>query len=491
MGFLNKQTEIMQNLIAHLNEGEYLRAEQDSGKKGWGDEQLKALHLSMSNTGALVASLVRDVFSAATQVSAFDLRLMFYSELMKAISSDMNTMIESIETSMKESNLSINQITESNTELANSLSNISTESHILSENTQESFQNLQDIRTENESVVELALSLNESFERLTKHLAGITGIVSGIREISDQTNMLALNASIEASRAGDAGKGFSVVAEQIRKLSDTTKAQLSEMDKLLHQIDEASSHSTQDAKKTLESISKVNGSLGIIAERFSSNNDSIARMADDLSTVSAHNEELNAALEEVCATIDSLSTEATHMSSISKEVTEISLSIHETAGMMDGIETTIDHCARTGGQISASRIFKLPVDDFSNAISGAIEAHRKWLVSLSGMVASMKQGPLQTNDHKCGFGHFYHAISPQEPSIRTMWQKTGQLHESFHKKGDEVLLAIKNSDRSAAEKGLREATELSAGIIGSLEELVSAAQRISGGGQNIFSEIPT
>jgi len=73
------------------------------------------------------------------------------------------------------------------------------------------------------NIVDILKTIRETFDGLRTSVEKINKIVGTVEDISDQINLLSLNASIEASRAGDAGKGFSVVAAEIRKLADRTR----------------------------------------------------------------------------------------------------------------------------------------------------------------------------------------------------------------------------------------------------------------------------
>lgn len=104
----------------------------------------------------------------------------------------------------------------------------------------------------------------DRFLTLENNVISVNENLSLINDISDQTNLLALNASIEAARAGDAGKGFSVVAEEVRKLAEITKetsnkidTQLSEINKTINLIKSSVSDLNKNADNTNFSINST------------------------------------------------------------------------------------------------------------------------------------------------------------------------------------------------------------------------------------------
>ena len=128
-------------------------------------------------------------------------------------------------------------------------------------------------------------SINAKLAALSEKASNINSVLITITKVADQTNILSLNAAIEAEKAGDAGRGFSVVATEIRRLADQTSVSTWDIDQMLKEMQSAVSASVMGMDKFSEEIRRSVGEVRQVAEQLSSMMDQVQKLAPQFDLV--------------------------------------------------------------------------------------------------------------------------------------------------------------------------------------------------------------
>lgn len=170
------------------------------------------------------------------------------------------------------------------------------------------------------STIDITTDIISEIEKLAVESASIRKIIDAINEIADQTNLLSLNASIEAARAGDAGRGFAVVANEVRQLSEKSKDSVQGIKKIVDNIQNGTESTVETAKRveevlllqdnavkdTLDSYKEINNNVTNLVMYLNEISDNVENMEEARSSTLGAIESISAVLEEVAASTNTV-----------------------------------------------------------------------------------------------------------------------------------------------------------------------------------------
>lgn len=298
-------------------EKECLEAEQIEAEKRAEGEKKAAMNMMANDFDSKVGGLISSLASASTEMRST-------AETMQAIAEETNSSSQTVAAASEESSVNVNTVAAAMEEMAASSSEIAAQ--------------ITQVKTKSNDTAVNARAANETVSNLNKLATNIGEVVLSIQDIAEQTNLLALNATIEAARAGEAGKGFAVVADEVKKLATETGQKTEEISIRIQEIQNATGASVNAMESIISNISEID---------------------DAVTGVSAAVEEQNATTAEISRSVGEASDGTQQVSSI---IIEVQKGAAETGTSAEAVF----HAATEVSELSEN--LKVSVDDFLEEI---------------------------------------------------------------------------------------------------------------------------
>lgn len=189
-------------------------------------------------------------------------------------------------------------------------------------------------KTQMATIDESTVIVNELVTKLAKQTEEINNISQVITAITDQTNLLALNAAIEAARAGEHGKGFAVVADEVRKLAEESKNSATLIVELTQEIKRDTADVENAVRHSLNSVKEGVIIIEKAGESFNQIEVDVEDMKNSIQDVSATSEQLSASAEEVTASVNEI---ANGSSKAAESIEMIAAAMEEQSASMEQV----------------------------------------------------------------------------------------------------------------------------------------------------------
>ncbi|MHA7880569.1 MAG: methyl-accepting chemotaxis protein [Saccharospirillum sp.] len=182
----------------------------------------------------------------------------------------------------------------------------------------------------NNRVAQLSERLNLSSEaigRLAEEAVNIASVLDVIRGIAEQTNLLALNAAIEAARAGEQGRGFAVVADEVRALASKTQQSTEDIQRRIENLQSGVDDAVESMKQGISVLDETVTDVGSAAGAFSSIEGSIGQISDMSMQIATATEEQSHVVEEINKNLQLISEYSSQSTDQSRSLSELSESL--------------------------------------------------------------------------------------------------------------------------------------------------------------------
>ncbi|PJA97265.1 MAG: hypothetical protein CO129_02215 [Ignavibacteriales bacterium CG_4_9_14_3_um_filter_34_10] len=464
---LKKESDKIKSIMLDLSDRDFLidfnfQLEDENNKLIL--DNLEFMVRSIRDALRQVREVTDNLASATSQISAT-------TEELASTSKEQSSQVNDVAAAVEQMNSTI----QSNSDNANQTANKASKNGVL---VQESIHKIDQMISKIKEVANFVQSTSVRLAELGKSTESITGILQVIDDIADQTNLLALNAAIEAARAGEHGRGFAVVADEVRKLAERSSKSTKEIGKIISDIQTETLNVVETMNAGNIEVKEVIKMTESSQKALSEIPSNIQEVVDLVSQIAFASEEQTSTSKQVSANVDSISgiieesaRAVSQIAEATNDLTKLAVNLQELLNMFRLSETDTHYKSNktTGHDVR--------IDDFD--FSAAKLAHRQWKMRLMNVILGKEKVEPQTagNYKGCSLGKWYYGSGSFHFKNDPDFVQLENWHVNLHKLAEEIVNDVMSDKKNEAKRKLDSIDELSSKIIDLLDSLERKHQR--------------
>ena len=288
-----------------------------------------SLVLSIVGIVIMAVLILRTATKVVGEVSEVTVGISNTANMMAGSSRQQESMTQNFGSSSVEIAAAVRQITVTGEELLRNMKKIAQASSESAQNASQGRVGVQAIGSTMENLSSATTNVADRLSMIFEKASSINTIIDTITKVSDQTNLLSVNAAIEAEKAGESGRGFLVVAREIRRLADQTASATLDIEKMVQQMQAAVSGGVMEMDRFSEQVRRGVTTVGDVGLRLTKVIDQVSGVESSFSEVTEAMQQQTQGADQIRQAMDGLSKNASRAQEATSEFSSASESLRE------------------------------------------------------------------------------------------------------------------------------------------------------------------